>query len=106
MRRRKPVSWDGQSRMCTSPYPVKKGGCLGEVDYGQGIQIAVPGAAEHRYCIPCHSRQCREIDEAWEKKQAAAEKAAAKSSTPVEPEPSRPSDSKKIESSVPVGSPS
>src|SRR5579885_3110687 len=91
MARKKPKAWDGDSRMCTSPYPVKKGGCLGEVDYGQGIQYDLPGAAKHRYCIPCHFRRCREEDDEWSEKREKTLK--AKNSTQVAPTTSSPSES-------------
>lgn len=70
MRRKKPKSWNGESRMCTSPYPVRKGGCLGEIDFGQGTQLDYEGHDKQRYCHPCISRMHREEEEAWEKKQA------------------------------------
>ena len=78
MRRRKPKEWDGDSRMCTSPYPVKKGGCLGEIDFGQGQQLDYPGHDKQRYCHPCVIRMHREEEEAWEKKQAEKAKTISK----------------------------
>lgn len=81
MRRKKPKEWNGESRMCTSPYPVRKGGCLGEIDFGQGTQLDYPGHDKQRYCHPCVIRMHREEEEAWEKKQE-----KIRSSTPKEPE--------------------
>lgn len=63
MRRKKPTSWDGTSRMCTSPYPVKKGECLGDIDFGQGVIYALKGQDPQRYCSYCHSRMYQEEDE-------------------------------------------
>jgi hypothetical protein len=60
MRSKKPTRWDGESTLCTSPYPVQQGGCLGQADFGTGIQYQIPGEDLQRYCIPCHERKCRE----------------------------------------------
>lgn len=46
--------------MCTSPYPIKKGGCLGEIDFGQGIQYEIKGKERQRYCVPCNAKICNE----------------------------------------------
>jgi hypothetical protein len=70
MGRKKPKSWNGESRHCTSPYRVKKGGCLGEIDFGQGTQLDYRGHEKQRYCYPCISRMHREEEEEWERKQA------------------------------------
>jgi hypothetical protein len=70
----KPKSWDGESRICTSPYRVKQGGCLGSMDFGQGIQIALEDEDPQRYCMPCHSRWCAELDAEAEKRLAARTK--------------------------------
>lgn len=78
MRRKKPKEWNGDSRMCTSPYPVKKGGCYGEIDFGQGTQLDYPGKEKQRYCQPCIVRMHREEDEAWEKKRVEREKMISK----------------------------
>lgn len=98
--RRKPKSWDGESTLCTSPYPIKKNGCWGKVDFGAGLQYAPPDGEPQRYCIPCHVRQCREDDEESEKKMRAWEKAhpppppAPECGPPVAPPVGDPADGK------------
>jgi hypothetical protein len=48
--------------MCTSPFKVKKGGCMGEIDFGHGIQYEIKGKERQRYCVSCHDRICRGED--------------------------------------------
>ena len=62
MKRKKPTSWDGVSRMCTSPYPVRKDECLGEIDFGHGIQYEIKGQERQRYCIPCNTQKHADED--------------------------------------------
>jgi len=59
VRRKKPSSWNGSDRMCTSPFKVKKGGCMGEIDFGQGIQYEIKGKERQRYCVPCNAKISR-----------------------------------------------
>jgi len=73
MRRKKPESWDGVSRTCTSTYQIRKGECLGDIDFGQGVIYSLKGKESQRYCSYCHARMYREEDEKHEAKAEAKE---------------------------------